>query len=329
MRRSSLFLLPFVLALAAAPGRAQESQAAADQQSAQAAATQRKIEEEKALQAAAEMKQVELQRVTLAMQGLDKMTVELRAASSGMLGPVVTGAPYSATTTSESIQTLVDGNRIVHRSTYNFARDAQGRVRREEVSDAGAIVSVMIMDPVANATYMLDPAERTVRKTVLMVRREKVLAAAREGVTKSLAAVKREAGTSLEARGRMTTGGSFVYGGSTYVTVEPATQKMQVRRETLGTQDFEGVAADGSRTVSTIPAGQIGNERPIDIVSEQWYSKDLQTTVMSRHSDPRTGETTYRVTNIRRGDPDPSLFQVPGDYTMKDSLGDAVTRIVK
>jgi hypothetical protein len=90
-----------------------------------------------------------------------------------------------------------------------------------------------------------------------------------------------------------------------------------VKKEDLGTQVIEGIQAQGYRTVTTIPAGEIGNERPIEIVSERWYSPDLQVVVMSRHSDPRMGETKYRLTNISRAEPPRSLFEPPAGYTSR------------
>jgi TonB family protein len=92
-----------------------------------------------------------------------------------------------------------------------------------------------------------------------------------------------------------------------------------VETESLGKQIVEGVEAEGTRTVRTIPAGQIGNDQPIQIVHERWYSPELQVVVMTRNSDPRTGETTYRLTNISRAEPAAALFQVPSDYTVKDA----------
>ena len=86
------------------------------------------------------------------------------------------------------------------------------------------------------------------------------------------------------------------------------------RTENLGTQNIEGVEAEGTRTVTTIPADAIGNERPIEITYEKWYSKELQLVVMSKHNDPRFGEQTYRLTNIVRSEPDASLFTVPNGY---------------
>ncbi len=80
----------------------------------------------------------------------------------------------------------------------------------------------------------------------------------------------------------------------------------------------EGVEAEGTRTVITIPAGQIGNERAIEIISERWYSDELAAVIMSRELDPRSGETRYRLTNLSRAEPPRALFEVPSDYTIED-----------
>jgi len=82
---------------------------------------------------------------------------------------------------------------------------------------------------------------------------------------------------------------------------------------------IEGVAVDGRKTTTTIPAGTIGNEQPIVITSEEWRSPELNVLVMTKHADPRTGESTYRLQNIVRAEPDRSLFMVPADYTVKDT----------
>jgi TonB family protein len=98
----------------------------------------------------------------------------------------------------------------------------------------------------------------------------------------------------------------------------PEGERVKPVKESLGKQVIEGVEAEGTRTTITLPAGMMGNERPINIVSERWYAPELQTVVLSRHSDPRFGETTYRVTNINRGEPARPLFEVPSDYTVKE-----------
>jgi hypothetical protein len=89
-------------------------------------------------------------------------------------------------------------------------------------------------------------------------------------------------------------------------------------QKSLGTQTIEGVEATGTQSIVTIPAGAIGNEQPIKIVSEQWYSPALQVVVLSKRSDPRTGEMVYRLTQLDRSEPAASLFQVPADYTVND-----------
>ena len=99
------------------------------------------------------------------------------------------------------------------------------------------------------------------------------------------------------------------------------TSDAEVNQESLGTQAIEGVTAEGTRVTFTIPAGKIGNDRPIVTVNERWYSPELQTVVLTKNSDPRMGETTYRLTNINRSEPDPSLFQVPADYTVDEGAG--------
>jgi len=77
----------------------------------------------------------------------------------------------------------------------------------------------------------------------------------------------------------------------------------------------------GTRTTRTIAAGAIGNDQPIEVVSETWYSPNLQMVVMSKHSDPQIGETTYKLTNIQQAEPAHSLFEVPANYTVREGEG--------
>jgi hypothetical protein len=86
--------------------------------------------------------------------------------------------------------------------------------------------------------------------------------------------------------------------------------------EDLGEQVLEGLLAHGTRMTDTIPAGAMGNERPIEIVTERWFSKDIDAMVLERFSDPRVGETVFRLVNVVRGDPSPTLFEVPQDYSL-------------
>jgi hypothetical protein len=97
--------------------------------------------------------------------------------------------------------------------------------------------------------------------------------------------------------------------------------KSDAKTESLGKQTIEGVEAEGTRSTLTIPVGTIGNELPIASTTERWYSSELQTVVMSKRSDPRFGDTVYRLTNIQRSEQPSALFDVPSDYTIKDDAG--------
>jgi hypothetical protein len=125
---------------------------------------------------------------------------------------------------------------------------------------------------------------------------------------------------------------SFVASNDGGVATFSALNGAEVNRESLGTQVVEGVQAEGTRITMTIPAGKIGNERPIVTVNERWYSPELQTVVLSKNSDPRMGETTFRLTNLNRSEPDPSLFQVPAEYTVKEGgfgFGTGPTNLIR
>jgi len=228
--------------------------------------------------------------------------ISLFAADMMEAGDPVKNSPYSATAVSESTQTLADGNRIVNKSSAFVARDSQGRTRREQSFDhlGGLNMEgnkvVFISDPTAHTDLVLNPEDKNAR----IVKRDNMKIVIIDGADKT----RHEGPATVELK-RIHKDGP----GEAFVE-SPG----QVKREQLGTQVIEGVSAEGTRETVTIPAGQVGNDRPIDIVSENWYSADLHTVVMRKHSDPRFGETTFRLTSISRAEPDPSLFQVPAGF---------------
>ena len=206
---------------------------------------------------------------------------------------VVTGAPFSAVAVSESTQTLADGNHIARKTQTNLFRDSQGRFRKEvtlpaigPLATSGQAKSfVFINDPVAGTNFILHADTKTAEQ----MRRP---FGGMKGPLKDALKGKMESRQQQE-----------IANGS-------------LKKEDLGTQTIAGVSAQGTRITHTIPAGQIGNDKAITIVSEHWYSNDLQMVVMSKRSDPRFGDTTYTLTNIQRQEPTASLFAVPADYTV-------------
>lgn len=211
-------------------------------------------------------------------------------------GKVVTGAPFTATAVSETTHKLVDGTTISRKSQTNLFRDAQGRFRKEvTVSGVGPVTAtgapktvIVIQDPVAATGFVLMPDQKIARKFP-----------------------QRPAGApgsdSAEAKEKKWQGGPE--------------NDPNVKKESLGAQTINGVAATGTRFTRTIPAGQIGNDKPLTVVREEWYSTDLQILVQSKRTDPFEGETVYNVTNIQRSAPSAAMFTVPSDYTVKDAPG--------
>jgi hypothetical protein len=99
------------------------------------------------------------------------------------------------------------------------------------------------------------------------------------------------------------------------------TPRGQGVQTSLGSKEFEGVKANGERTTWMIEAGKYGNEKPIIITSEKWTAPDLMLTVYARDVDPRSGETVYKLTNLKRSEPNAALFKVPSDFKVREAKG--------
>jgi hypothetical protein len=241
---------------------------------------------------------------------------------------IVKGAPYSAQSVTETVQTLGDGNRIVRKNTAQVYRDSEGRTRRDQTLGSIGPFAVngdppqtfLINDPVAGVNYILDPRTKTARKLPRLEFQFRT-------ENKESAGTEKE--KSIRREPKDGEAHSFVFttpvppppdmpGPPPEVEFYASSSKADTKTEKLEARNVEGVQAEGFRTVTTIPTGEIGNEQPIQIVHERWFSPELQAVVMTRHSDPRFGETTYRLTNITRTEPASTLFQVPPDYTVKE-----------
>ena len=263
-------------------------------------------------------------------------------ASENFGGKVVKGAPYSAEAVTESVQTLADGNRIVNKFTSQVYRDSDGRTRREQTlkglggvgTGEEPLQTIFINDPVAGVTYSLDTRSHTAHKSMpfnfqIMTRsgkpgenqfefRSAQGAGASSNVIVTVPAGPGQAGTRVPPPPGVVEHFDIRTEGAAGFAIRTKPAPGNEVKEQLGKQIIEGVEAEGTRTTITIPAGEIGNERPIEIVSERWYSPELQLVVMTRHSDPRSGETTYKLTNINRTEPAKSLFEVPSNFTIRE-----------
>ncbi len=291
------------------------------------------------------------------------------SAETSFEAALVKGVPFAGDFVTENSQTLADGNRIRNTNTTSYARDGEGRTRREITIDmigpftgGAAKKTIFIHDPVAKVDYVLDPETMTARKINVSPMFTKMLSADGKegpgGAVSTRVAGTREATTMVfdrrPAEGREITipdsgenrvslqrmplppgmvmrgdAGAVVRQG--IVIADPAmaaTAATNIKTEPLGKRIIEGVEADGTRSTLTIPAGQIGNDRALDTVSERWYSNELKTVVLTTRKDPRTGESTYKLVNLRRGEPARYLFEVPGDYKLiEENSGGNVIRM--
>lgn len=208
---------------------------------------------------------------------------------SDVTSNVVKGQPFSAQVVRDTIENLADGNRIKRTSTGMIARDSQGRTRREITlqnigpwAAAGKAPQLVIIDdPVAGKAYVLDQSDKV---------------ATEMGPTPRLNWVSEDQGNSNDLGGT----------------------QADTKTKSLGTKKMDGVLVEGTETIRTIPAGKIGNEKPILITRERWYSPQLETTVLLTHTDPRFGTTTYEMKNIELSEPAQSLFEVPRDYSIQE-----------
>lgn len=235
-----------------------------------------------------------------------------------MLGGPNKGAPYTATITTESIQVLADGNRIVKKMSANVARDSQGRMRQElllgnlpGLSPEKMPRLVMITDPVAQESYTINLNEKTVSKRKLGP--QKML------VTKD--------GTNSPDPQKLAAEQAALAAAKEKVRVNIRSREAgNMREESLGLKVIEGVPAEGFRSTRTIAAGADGNERPIEITNETWVSTDLKAIVYSKRSDPRTGDQIMQLTNIQRAEPPADLFTVPAGFRETNNEANAVIK---
>ena len=239
----------------------------------------------------------------------------------------LTGAPYSGEAVTDSVQLLPDGNRIVTHTAVRVYRDSQGRTRRETLGADGHVTGIVVTDPIGK-TYAINPATNKVQST--SVASYSLTRSASSGYPGTeVVTVYSAAGQKLteqvkgpedgQLQRRVVAGQTISVGDAGTISTFTAGSKIEAptTKEDLGQQTIEGVLATGTRTTIVMPTGAIGNERPITIVSEEWISTDLKVLVLTKHSDPRVGETTYRLTGIDRGEPNPALFDVLAGTTVK------------
>jgi hypothetical protein len=231
-------------------------------------------------------------------------------AGGGMAFNGVTGQPFSAMQESETIQTLADGTHITQGvQKVMYYRDSLGRVRTERTAvpppgfaDASQKLPVFIeiQDQVGGYRYSFDSNSKTVHRFPMGPNRPIARNAA--GFVAAGAPVQTLPAKIVAAEGR----------------VANSRPRPEISNENLGSQTIEGLLAEGTRTTTTWPTGSIGNDRPVTSTQERWMSRDLGVEVLTKRTDLRSGDTTTKLTNISRSEPDASLFQPPAGSEIVD-----------
>lgn len=271
----------------------------------------------------------------------------------------VKNAPYSAEVVWERQQNLADGNQIANKSTSLSYRDSAGRTRQEVRDAKGEVLTVTIHDAVDGSTYVLNPRTRTATKIAFnkelgkaageaararieQLRKDGKLPAneRREIIIRKFEGpegeIRMHVDDSVAMHSEAPSASSSANGRDIALRLGPIAgafgdMKWASRTTTkeLGTREIEGVKAEGKLRSYEIPAGEVGNRNPITVSDESWYSPELQVTVLTKHSDPRSGENSYRLAGIKREEPAAALFSVPSDYTVKDVMANATRMIEK
>lgn len=250
----------------------------------------------------------------------------------------VKGAPYSAEAVTESTQRLADGTRISNTSSTKTYRDSEGRTRTDasikalgpwvQQGGAGRTIST-IFDPLTSESITLHHEAKSATRHTMKPSRL------------PFAGVKAEAGKQpmqVEVEKRVIVKGASASadavvedvlmpgpGTMHWVHEEPVIaavplmerERVDVQKKPLGKRQIEGVECEGTLLTLTVPEGQVGNDRPIEVTTETWRSAELKIDLLRRHNDPRFGETTYRVINVVRAEQPRSLFEVPAGYEVK------------
>ena len=262
---------------------------------------------------------------------------------------IVKNAPYTAQAVTESVQLLPDGNRIVKTSTTLLARDGAGRTRQERKDDGRA--AVYIYDPIEGRSIALNDRSKTAMRIPRVPmppdspgashgpnpptppqpprssRQEIEVGpgvAIRRGITGTDATIGPE---DVHVEIVRIGGGDRAFASTPFPPTPPMALPMMPRgkgeTKSLGTRDFDGIKAEGKLTTHTIPAREIGNDKAIVISSERWFSPELHVVVYAKTVDPRAGETTYRISDVKREEPPAELFRVPADYKTRGEVPEA------
>jgi hypothetical protein len=254
----------------------------------------------------------------------------------------VKGAPYMAEAVTETVQRLADGTRITNNTTTKLYRDSEGRTRTDatlkalgpwvpEGTGAGRSIST-IFDPITNESFTLHHDTRTANRANLKSLPPPAATAIRGEHSARPVRVDVEKRVLIGGPGEAHAGDLLMPGPQAIQWVREGPgpggaiamgsvmmpEKLDLQTKSLGKRMIEGVECEGTLLTGIIAEGQIGNDRPIEIITEIWRSSALKIDVIRKHVDPRFGETNYRLINLVRAEQPRTLFELPSGYELKE-----------
>lgn len=204
--------------------------------------------------------------------------------------PPLMNASFSAVVTTEVISMLADGTTATVWNRRTVARDSTGRIFQQRVffgpngnTEPPRIRALQYMDPNRHEVYDCIVAQKTCY----------ISKYARPAMAEMPAGM----------------GGLQVCG-----CASPQRGGVTITHDALGQKTIEDADTTGSREVTTLPVGQIGNQKPQPIVKEFWYSPRLGLNLITKRFDPRSGTENFTVENLSLNEPDPKMFEPPADY---------------
>jgi len=206
----------------------------------------------------------------------------------------IAGIPFSADVVQESTQVQIDGGRVVIETHGKMFRDSAGRTRSETemagtTAGTGIRHYITIFDPVEQLNIRLDPQT----KTATLFPFPASAPMPRDVELKLAHALARNP--------------------------KAAQQQGLVEAQDLGPSTMQGFTVTGVRRTVPAEARQVGTEKARNVVVESWFSQELKIELQSRTDDPMLGVRTTKLVNIVNTEPDPAMFHVPADYTIKDN----------
>lgn len=206
----------------------------------------------------------------------------------------VPSIPFTGVIETENQVTDAKGNNTFHHHTTKIARDMKGRTRIAvdlhsiNTPSDPKLVTVYIYDAVTKADLTVFPWRQ-----LAMRYEDKPLPQPVRG--------KRPAPIALEPDD---------LGLGQQVPID-------IQREELGAEVIQGMQLRHGRETSRYPAGFAGRKEAYTVVTDYWYSQELQSFVLVKQVGPLDNVQTLTLRNVRHENPDRSLFTIPKGYKVQ------------